>query len=58
MEKRKNKPGAGRPKGEPTITPGLRIKRSLWKSFVEAYPGQANRMFTEFVTEMIQSKCK
>ena len=56
--RRKNKPGQGRKLGEPTVTPGLRIKRSLWKAFVEAYPGQANQLFNEFVTNMIQNKYK
>lgn len=55
-QRRKNKPGQGRKLGEPTVTPGLRIKRSLWKEFMELYPGQANQMFIEFVTEMIQNK--
>lgn len=49
---------AGRPKGEATVTPGLRINRALWQQFKNAYPRQANKMFLNFVTESLQNKCK
>lgn len=55
MEKKK----VGRPQKKDTekiisITPGLRIEKNKWKLFVEKYPREANKMFNEFVTSMLQ----
>jgi len=50
MEKKK----AGRPKKYKTITPGLRIDSKVWTELTEKYPRSVNKMFTEWVSELLK----
>jgi len=49
-----NKRNVGRPKKNKTITPGLRIDHATWVKFTEKHPKMANKMFNEWVKDMIK----
>lgn len=49
---------AGRPKGEETVTPSLRVGKKEWEQLKAKYPGKVNAMFREFVTTMLQKDIK
>lgn len=53
--KAKNKPGQGRKKGEESITPSLRCKKSDWLKLKEKYPRGINKLFNEFVTTLLHN---
>lgn len=56
MKKQANKKTVGRPKGEPTITPSLRVSKTKWNALKAKYPKKVNKMFNEWVNEQLSGK--
>lgn len=56
MSEPKRKPG--QPKKDPTIKPSLRISVKDWEAMKAKYPNQTNKMFKDWVSQMLTNPSK